>query len=88
MRVLLLLAALAAPAPATAAPEDGDNARTPRGERRVCRDVAPSMTRLRGQRVCMTQREWDRLRDDGVDALGEFQGRPDPNAARRANIPR
>jgi hypothetical protein len=85
MRVTFLFAAslLALPAFAGGAAAAERSDRPSRGDRQVCRDLAPSMTRIRGPRVCMSQREWDRSRDTSQEALTDFQGRPDPNASRR-----
>lgn len=91
LRQIILAAAICAPllagAAATAAADTASErtvAPRQRGERRICRDLAPSMTHIPAPRVCMTQREWNRSRDESVDAITQFQGRPDPNASRRS----
>ena len=95
LREIILAAAICAPlgagtaaasdAAATTADTASERTVAPRqrGARRICRDVAPSMTHIPAPRVCMTQREWNRSRDESVDAITQFQGRPDPNASRR-----
>ncbi len=79
-----MAAALAAvPGAVTAASQRG-----PDSEQKICRNIQPTPSRIRGPALCMTQRDWDRMTDWAREDLSEFQGRPDPNGGRKARPPR
>ena len=47
-----------------------------RGSRTICRRVTDSgQTRMGGQRVCRTQREWDEIRDQAAEFLDDLPRR-------------
>ena len=54
-----------------------------RGRRTICRIIYPSAeTRLNRQRVCRTEQEWDELRDEAVEFLGDMPRRNPRRAGR------
>ena len=75
MNLLFLILALAdgqeaaAPTPAAAA------STPPRTERRICRQMQLTGTRLRRVRVCQTQAEWDGTQANWQSDLRNFQDR-------------
>lgn len=75
MRFLAIVLAAAVIAPGIAAA-----AEQPRSERqrRVCRTVQETGTRIRSPRVCQTQEEWDRITEEAREDLGKFQERDNP----------
>lgn len=77
--------AVAAPAIVMTAPSvalaDGEEASERQKQRRICRAVQDTGTRIRPPRRCMTQEEWDRITDTDKETLTEFQGRPNVREA-------
>jgi hypothetical protein len=85
---LSLAAAAALPAtarpaqPAAATAAQGDQAQT-KGDpnRRVCKQMVPTGTRLAKGRVCKKAREWQQQRDDDKGTLNRMQKLYDNQAA-------
>ena len=71
---ILLAAAVVAPPVASASDSNTEQRRT---ERRICRAEVITGTRLRGPRVCRTQREWDSTSEQAREDLTRSQNRQD-----------
>ena len=63
MSILFVTLALIGSAPSEAATAANADARTAKQERKICKKIAATESRLAAKRVCMTAAEWKRQRD-------------------------
>ena len=85
MKILGLFVAVAVAAPAIAIAAEGEN--QDRGkQRRICRNVQHTGTRIRPPRVCLTREQWELANDLSQEDMNEWKNRPTPTD--RSGVPR
>jgi hypothetical protein len=67
MRFIWLSAFLLASAPALAADDAASGSANPPKERKICKRLDATESRMAAQRVCKTAAQWKRDKDAGVD---------------------